>query len=384
MYRALVLLLVLVILLTARTSAHDPITTKVTWSREISRIVERRCAGCHRPDGVAPMPLTSYEQIRPWVKAVKEEVVSRRMPKWPAARGVGDFENDRSLSPFEVELIAAWVDGGAPKGDSKHLSKPSSDAKLPKAGMTLKLPARHAAPAGERRTFEVATSASREQWVTGWTFRTNDPAIVQAEFAVASGGYLGTWVPPEDVVLMPNDAGVRLPAAASITVTIWYRSEKAQLDFPVELPRRAPELGLIVTSTRPSREARVIEASCGETIARDAGEIFAIRPVNARPRAPMGLAIRRAGGPPRLLAWLREFDPSYQATYRLRDAVAIEAGAQIEVASDDASCKAIVQYAVRRADLSGPPVPAGPKRPGLRTDHSTATTNATVTTTPRR
>jgi len=344
MPRLAVPIVVLVLAIAARTSAHDPITTKVTWSREISRIVDTRCSGCHRPDGVAPMPLTSYEQVRPWLKAIKEEVVSRRMPKWPAARGIGDFENDRSLSPFEVELIAAWVDGGAPKGDAKNLAKTTPAPKPPKSSMTLKLPVRSTPPAGERRTFEVVTSGSREQWVTGWTMRTNDPALIQAELTVAGGGYLGSWVPPEDTVPMPANTGVRLPAGAKLTVTVWYRSAAAQQDFPVDLPRQAPALGLIATNAPPPREMRTMEASCGETLARDAGEIVAIRPAGAEPKSSIGVAVRKPGSAPRPLLWLREYDPSYQATYRLRDVISIEAGTQIEVASESQACKAIVQF----------------------------------------
>src|SRR5262245_4856813 len=191
MSRTLAVVLVAVIVCTSRTSAHDPITTKVTWSREISRIVERRCAGCHRPQGVAPMPLLTYEQARPWLKAIKAEVVSRRMPKWPAARGVGAFDNDRSLSPFEVELIAAWIDGGAPKGDARAPKTPGVISKQSNEmtpgvviGQRVKLPARRKDPAGERQSFDVMTSGTRESWITGWAFRANDPAIVQAEFAI--------------------------------------------------------------------------------------------------------------------------------------------------------------------------------------------------------
>src|SRR5687768_15094681 len=96
-------------------SAHDRISTKVTWDREISPIVQARCVSCHREGGRAPMSLASYELARPWAKAIKEEVLTRRMPKWHVVRGYGDFTNDRSLSPFEVALIASWADGGAPK-----------------------------------------------------------------------------------------------------------------------------------------------------------------------------------------------------------------------------------------------------------------------------
>ena len=97
-------------------AAHDPIKTRVTWTGEISRIVEARCASCHSTNARGTMPLATYEEARPWARAIKEEVMTRRMPKWRAVRGYGDFRNDPSLSPFEIALIAAWADGGAPRG----------------------------------------------------------------------------------------------------------------------------------------------------------------------------------------------------------------------------------------------------------------------------
>jgi mono/diheme cytochrome c family protein len=97
-----------------RTEAHERITTTVTWDREVSAIVQARCQSCHGAGAKRTMPLTTYAEARPWARAIKHEVVTRRMPIWHAARGYGDFANDPSLSPFEIALIAAWVDG-APK-----------------------------------------------------------------------------------------------------------------------------------------------------------------------------------------------------------------------------------------------------------------------------
>jgi hypothetical protein len=100
--------------------AHDPITTKLTWSREVSRIVYKHCANCHR-DGGSAMSLLNYQDARPWAKAIKEEVLGRRMPPWGAVKGFGDFSNDISLSQEELDLVAQWVEGGAPEGDSKYM-----------------------------------------------------------------------------------------------------------------------------------------------------------------------------------------------------------------------------------------------------------------------
>lgn len=100
--------------------AHDPISTKLLWTQEISRVVYRHCAGCHRPGG-SSFPLMTYEDARPWAKAIRDEVVARRMPPWGPVKGVGDFRGDPSLSQIEIGMIVNWVEGGAPKGDDVYL-----------------------------------------------------------------------------------------------------------------------------------------------------------------------------------------------------------------------------------------------------------------------
>lgn len=96
---------------------HDVITTKLTWNREISRVVYKRCASCHH-DGGAAMSLMTYEDTRPWAKAIRDQVVARTMPPWGAVRGVGTFQNDPSLMDIEIQMLVGWVEGGAPKGDN--------------------------------------------------------------------------------------------------------------------------------------------------------------------------------------------------------------------------------------------------------------------------
>jgi hypothetical protein len=103
-----------------RIPAHDRITTAITWNREISRIVFERCASCHRSEGTA-FSLMTYEEARPWAVAIKEEVLSRRMPPWGAVKGFGEFRNDQGLTQEQLELITDWVEGGVPEGDPKDL-----------------------------------------------------------------------------------------------------------------------------------------------------------------------------------------------------------------------------------------------------------------------
>lgn len=100
--------------------AHD-ITTRVTWNREISRIVNARCASCHRPGGEA-FSLVTYEQANAWTAAIKNSVLERRMPPWGAVKGFGEFRNDEALTQEEITLIALWVTGGAPEGNPDNLA----------------------------------------------------------------------------------------------------------------------------------------------------------------------------------------------------------------------------------------------------------------------
>lgn len=106
---------------------HDIITTPITWSREISRVVFKHCASCHHPDGKA-FSLMTYNDARPWAVAIKEEILTRRMPPWGAIKGFGDFRNDQALTPEDMELIVSWTDGGVPEGEDKDLPPPPKES----------------------------------------------------------------------------------------------------------------------------------------------------------------------------------------------------------------------------------------------------------------
>ncbi len=133
------------------TPAHDVITTPLTFSREISRLIDSRCAECHRPGGRA-FSLLTYQDARPWAAAIKEEVLERRMPPWGAVKGFGEFRDDRGLTQEQVGLIADWVEGGAPEGDSKL--RPS----LPEFRALARIPAAKVLAVTEGFTFRSATT----------------------------------------------------------------------------------------------------------------------------------------------------------------------------------------------------------------------------------
>jgi hypothetical protein len=99
---------------------HDVITTKVTFDREIIRLFNTHCISCHQSGGQA-FSLATYQEARPWAKAIGEEVLRRRMPPWGGVKGFGDFRNDQGLTPEQLELIVDWEEGGAPEGEPKDI-----------------------------------------------------------------------------------------------------------------------------------------------------------------------------------------------------------------------------------------------------------------------
>jgi mono/diheme cytochrome c family protein len=94
---------------------------KVTYTKDVARILNNRCVECHRAGEAAPMAFTSYKETRPWAKAIKAAVLTRKMPPWLADPAHGKFANDRRLSEEEIATITAWADNGAPEGNAKDL-----------------------------------------------------------------------------------------------------------------------------------------------------------------------------------------------------------------------------------------------------------------------
>ena len=99
-----------------------------TYNQDVAPILLDNCASCHRPNQIAPMSLLSYDDTRPWARAIKSKVQSREMPPWFADRRFGTFSNDSSLDDEQIETIVAWADGGAPEGGGQPPEPPPFSA----------------------------------------------------------------------------------------------------------------------------------------------------------------------------------------------------------------------------------------------------------------
>ncbi len=104
-----------------------------TFSADVASILYEKCASCHNPEGIAPMPLIDYKDVKPWAPLISYKVQAREMPPWHLDKtmGIQDYKNDISLSDEQIATIVAWVESGSPEGDPAVLpAKPI----LPKGG----------------------------------------------------------------------------------------------------------------------------------------------------------------------------------------------------------------------------------------------------------
>ncbi len=155
-----------------------------TFYKDVLPILQTHCQRCHRPGEVAPMPLVTYEETKPWAPAIAASVQSRMMPPWFADPNTGHFADDPSLTAAQIEILTAWSKAGASSGDPKdappaphwtkgwNIAHPDYIVQMPKA---VSIPA-----SGDvEYTYEIVpTHFTQDRWVQMSELRPTGPQYV--------------------------------------------------------------------------------------------------------------------------------------------------------------------------------------------------------------
>ncbi|HLK50792.1 MAG TPA: cytochrome c [Bryobacteraceae bacterium] len=155
-----------------------------TFSKDVLPILQKNCQECHRPGEVAPMSLLSYNEARPWAKAIKAAVLSKKMPPWFAEpQGSHAFSNDRRLSAADLNTLVSWVDNGAPEGDAKDAPPPLKfqDGWQIKPDMVIEMPVPFQLPAKGTINYQyvlVKGSFPTDVWVSAAEMRPGNPKVL--------------------------------------------------------------------------------------------------------------------------------------------------------------------------------------------------------------
>jgi hypothetical protein len=262
-----------------------------TYAKDVAPIIYNNCVSCHRPTMFAPMSLMTYEETRPWARAIKQRVVKREMPPWTADAPHGVFKNDPRLSQKDVDTIAAWVDAGAPRGDDRDMPARPTFAEgwtigKPDAIFTMtedfKVPAEGTIP---YQYIRVPTHLTEDKWIQAIEFRPSNPAVVHHIIASAqpAGGAPNDERTPGRVGLggitpnMPGETyepGVarKLPANSEIILQMHYTTNGAATSdrtsigviYAKEPPKKALGGGMILNvafSIPPGADNHEVKAS---------------------------------------------------------------------------------------------------------------------------
>jgi hypothetical protein len=267
----------------------------VTFTRDVAPVLQKNCQGCHRPGEAAPFSLLTYEQARPWAKAMKEAVRMKKMPPWFADPHYGKFSNDRSLAQKDADILAAWADAGAPEGDPKDLPAPLDYLEgwsIPKPDVVFELPRAYQIPASGTLEYQkviVPSGFTEDKWVQFAEARPDDRAHVHhmilfirepeshwlrgaakpGEFFVAPkikddtvdtsalpSDFLVGYAPGQPPEILPNGQAKLIKAGSDLVLEIHYTTNgKASTD--------RSKFGLVFAKEPPKERVLTLSATNG-------------------------------------------------------------------------------------------------------------------------
>ena len=314
--------------------AHSKISG-VTYLKDVAPILEKRCVGCHA-SGASAIALDTYEDARTWARAMRESVLERRMPPWPAAPGFGDYRNDRSLTPIEIDLLTSWIEGRTPLGTIDAAPAVAhghahTDAGSTAEAVTVALPSGHPEN-GQRERLTLRLPIDRARSIAGWEFApAKSAALIQRAVFTVDGVRLGSWVPSQGAVTLPDGVTVDANARSRMTVEIKYAKSA--------LP--AVEPGTLTLTFGPRGVApSFLRLSCGAHTMRSDARAFAVTPSARLAGDSVEVVARYRDGRIEPLSVVPRYEPAYPLTYEFREPVRLPRGTVVEVSGSSPGCGA--------------------------------------------
>ena len=196
--------------------------TAVTFNKDVLPILQKHCQSCHRPGEVAPMSFLSFQEARPWAKAMKAAVLTQKMPPWFADPRYGHFANERKLTGAEIGTLAAWADNGAPEGNAKDRPAPVEFVEgweIGKPDIVFEMPNEFHVPAQGTIDYQyilVKTNFKQDVWVQAAEVRPGNRAVVHHMRAIVRppGSPFMNGVEPGIPTTEPRGPGLNLASGA--------------------------------------------------------------------------------------------------------------------------------------------------------------------------
>ncbi len=213
----------------------------VTYTNQISRILQNRCVECHRDGQIGPFSMTKYEDVAAWAEMIDEVVQAGRMPPWHADPSVGTFTNDRHLTDEEKSLIKRWVATGATEGEPEDRPEPRAfvagwqlpklpDLVIPMADRPFQIPAEGVV---KYQYFAADPGFIEDKYIRGCQVMPGNHKVVhhilifamppgKGVLSVGDDGFLFAYVPGLQAQLLPQGMAKRIPAGSKLLFQVHY------------------------------------------------------------------------------------------------------------------------------------------------------------------
>jgi hypothetical protein len=339
----------------------------VTFSHDVSPILYKHCANCHRPGEVAPFPLLTYADAAKRAALIARVTASRYMPPWQPVPGYGHFQGERHLSDADIAILRKWAAAGAPEGDPAQTPPAPHFPKtwlLGTPDLTVRLPHPYAVPAegpDQYECFVIPLNLTKDMYVRALEFRPQNRRVVHhALFFLDAGhiarqngesyscfgtpgflpsGSLGGWTPGTQAVRIQDGLQMILRKGSDLVLQIHYHpTGKPETD--------QSELGLYFTPKPPAKWMADIALVSHQIDIPPGDRAYKVRDHFTTPvavdaigiiphahhvcRDMKGWAILPNGRKVWLL-WIRDWNFAWQEHYRYATPVRLPAGTRLEM-----------------------------------------------------
>ncbi|HVL69702.1 MAG TPA: cytochrome c [Vicinamibacterales bacterium] len=330
--------------------SDDPVSSSLTFNREIVRVLERKCFQCHGPGSVA-MPLASYRDARAWSRAIREELVEGRMPPWGAAPGYTPLAHDGALTLREMAMLLTWLDGGMPRGDDRDLpAPPPTPAPDDAPDLLLQLPPQDVPAEADHvvRRVTVAADPSTRR-IARLELRPGERRVLRAALitieTLTGSTWTGAWTPWQASFSPPDGAAFDLPPDARLQVELHYRGRDTAITdrSAIALYSAAASAVPVRQVTIPTRESARGRGSSprrtGSARLEAAARLWALVPSGTSVPAASGsleVVARRPDGSTQVLLWIPEYRQEWPSPYLLKTPMDLPKGTLVSVTATGA------------------------------------------------
>jgi hypothetical protein len=289
------------------------------------------------------MSLATYRDVRPWSRAIREELVEQRMPPTSAVRGYARLKDNIGLTPRELSTILTWVDGGVPRGDDSDLPLQAKTAVERPPDHRVAIPPQQIPGNGEDvvRRVSVETGLHADRWVRQLRVRPGDRRGARAAFVSilkkdGSRVWAGSWTPWQTNIEPAAPGAFFVPRGSQVEIELHYRGQDAPgVDNSSLAVFFAPEgqwreLTSLALTPAPSRDAQAPAANAEARLTRDS-VLLGGRVVAAVEGTSVEITARRPDGTIEVLLWIPRVRAEWPAPFIFHDPVRLPAGTIVSV-----------------------------------------------------